>query len=109
MCHYPLVHELQQRGHTWQPENYFYITSKVVNINKMTWCAVHSKEDPVGFEVLTVVTMKSINFWDVTAYSLVEVHRDSFERPVNFYQTTQHYTPENGTLQTRSCCRYTVP
>jgi hypothetical protein len=40
----------------------------------MPWCAVQGKEDRVGFEVLTVVTMKSIIFWDVTPYSLVEVH-----------------------------------
>jgi hypothetical protein len=51
----------------------------------------------VGFEVLTVVSTKMAIFW-VVACLIMEAARTS-ETLVNFYQTTQHYNPEDSHLR----------
>jgi hypothetical protein len=54
----------------------------------------------VGFEVFTVVVMKSTIFWDVTQCSLL---RCSSETSVASQQTTRRHIPEDDTLHHYHC------
>jgi hypothetical protein len=65
------------------------------------------------FKVLKAVDVKNTIFWDVIPCSLVKVYQDSCRPSVNFYETTQHQTPEDSTLDSLCCeslkchlCRY---
>jgi hypothetical protein len=51
----------------------------------------------------SAVSVKSTIFWDVILWSLVRVYHDSSKESVNLYGTTQHQTPEDGTLDSPFC------
>jgi hypothetical protein len=64
-----------------------------------------------GFEVLTLVVMKSTIFWDITQCSPLKVSRRfggtlrmvvrwSCETSADFQRTTEHFVPEDSTLHT---------
>jgi hypothetical protein len=59
----------------------------------------------IGFEVLTVVAMKSYNSWDVKLCSPLTASRRfgghvASETSVDFQRTTRHFIPEDRLLQT---------
>jgi hypothetical protein len=66
------------------------ISAELLNIN-------------MRFEVLTVVNVKILVFWDVTPCSPVVVHRRFGRTSVNFFQTTRRHIPEDGTLYSHRC------
>jgi hypothetical protein len=111
-----------------------HCTKYETDIRRQTWIFIfqcihlskqHTKE--LGFEVLTAVVRKSINFWDITPCSLLSVNRHnqaggrcrllaywflaeiissilrmkvicSSETSVDTQQTTRRYIPEIDTL-----------
>ncbi|KDR15651.1 E3 ubiquitin-protein ligase sina [Zootermopsis nevadensis] len=77
-----------------------------VSLYMATWlCLKGYGQRLVGFEVLTAVSLKIPVFWVAAPCSLVEVAlmmeaARTSETSVNFYQTTQRNTPEDGNLHT---------
>jgi hypothetical protein len=57
----------------------------------------------VGFEVLTVVVMKSTIFWDITLCNPLSVNRRFGGTSFDNQRTTRRYIPEHSTLQTKLC------
>jgi hypothetical protein len=92
-------------------------------MNRQKYNSMHKRDETkmffIGFEVLTVVSMKMAVFWVVAAYTLVVVLRsyrgacclhhhavtlmvkaaNTSEMSVNFYQTIWRYNPEHSHLQ----------